>query len=95
MADISNPKLLYAKAGLLLFLGVFAAVLLLVEAPSWRVAALLAVCVWAFCRAYYFAFYVVRHYADPGYRFAGLIDFLRYALGSKRRVPSPENTIPS
>ena len=27
-----------------------------------------------------FAFYVVQHWIDPGYRFAGLIDFARYLL---------------
>ena len=81
MADIKSPKLLYAKAGLLLFLGLFASVLLLIEAPSWRVAAFLLIAVWAFCRAYYFAFYVIQHYVDPSFRFAGLWDFAKYVLG--------------
>ena len=45
---------------------------------------LLAVAVWAFARAYYFAFYVIEHYVDPGYRFSGLISFLRYALRKKQ-----------
>lgn len=83
MADIKSPKLLYAKGGLLLFTGLFAATLLLSEAPSWRVAVQLAVTVWAFCRAYYFAFYVIQHYVDPGYRFAGLFDFARYVWKKK------------
>jgi hypothetical protein len=30
--------------------------------------------------AYYFAFYVIEHYVDPGYRFAGLWSFVRYVL---------------
>lgn len=81
MADIKSPKLLYAKAGLLLSLGIFAAVLLLIEAPSWRVAVFFAIAIWAFCRAYYFAFYVIQHYVDPGYRFAGLWDFAKYSWG--------------
>jgi uncharacterized membrane protein len=83
MADITNPRWLYAKAGLLLFAGLFASVLLLVEAPSWRVAGLLAIAIWAFCRAYYFAFYVIQHYVDPGYRFAGLIEFVKYVRRKK------------
>jgi hypothetical protein len=41
---------------------------------------LLAIAIWAFCRAYYFAFYVVEHYADPNFRFAGLVDFVRYLI---------------
>jgi hypothetical protein len=45
---------------------------------------LLLVAIWAFCRAYYFAFYVIEHYVDPAYRFSGLIDFFRYALSGNR-----------
>jgi hypothetical protein len=84
MKDIKNPKLLWTKGGLFLLLGVGSAALLLAEAPSLRVALLLAVVVWAFCRAYYFAFYVIEHYADPNFRYAGLISLARYVL--RRRV---------
>jgi hypothetical protein len=31
--------------------------------------------IWSFARAYYFAFYVIEHYVDGSYRFAGLGDF--------------------
>ena len=89
MADITNPKLLYLKGALFLVLGALASVLLLVEAPNWRVALLLAIAIWAFARAYYFAFYVIEHYIDPGYKFAGLLDFARYLL-RKRRPPAGE-----
>jgi hypothetical protein len=85
MGDITNPRLLYLKGGLFVFAGLLASGLLLVECPSLKVAALLAVAVWCFARAYYFAFYVVEHYADPGYRFAGLWSFARYAW--TRRYP--------
>jgi hypothetical protein len=40
----------------------------------------MAVAIWAFCRAYYFAFYVIERYIDPGFRFAGLSSLVRYAL---------------
>ncbi len=78
-ADLTSPRLMWIKAGLFAFLGGLAALLLIVESPSLRTGVLLATCVWACCRAYYFAFYVVQHYADPGYRYAGLVDFARYA----------------
>ena len=55
------------------------------EARNLTVALLLAICVWSFCRAYYFAFYVIQHYVDPGYKFAGLLDFLRYAWRRGRK----------
>ena len=80
MADLKNPKVIWAKGGLFLALGLISAGLLIAEMPSLRVVALLSITVWAFCRAYYFAFYVIEHYVDSKYRFAGLVDFLRYVM---------------
>lgn len=80
MTDIKNIRLLYLKGGLLLLLGCLASSLLLLLTPSFRAAALLAIAVWSFCRAYYFAFYVIEHYVDRDFRFTGLIDFARYSL---------------
>lgn len=87
MSDLKSPILIWAKGILFLFLGLFAAVLLLIEAPSMRVAALLLLAIWAFCRAYYFAFYVIEHYVDSKYKFAGLFSFLQYAMGRRRGEP--------
>ncbi len=86
--DISDKRLLYAKGALFVVLGLSASALLVLEHPSLTTVALLAVAVWAFARAYYFAFYVVQHYADPAFRFAGLIDFVRYLLSRDRPPPS-------
>ncbi len=80
MRDITSTKLLYIKAGLFVLGGVLSAAVLLIDHPSLKIAALLALTVWCFARAYYFAFYVVEHYIDPGYRFAGLGSFVRYVL---------------
>jgi len=87
MTDITSPKLLWAKGVLFLVLALAASLLLLIEAASVKVAVLLAVSVWAFCRSYYFAFYVIERYVDPGYRFSGLGSFLIYAI--RRRKPHP------
>ena len=87
MRDITSPKWLYVKGGLFLVCGVFASVLLLVESPTLRTAFLLGVAVWSFCRLYYFAFYVIEHYIDPGYKFAGLADFAGYVLRRRRNAP--------
>ena len=76
--DLRNPRVIFAKGFLFLLLGIFAVVLLLLRSPSWTVAALLAIAIWAFCRFYYFTFYVIEHYVDPQYKFAGLIAFVRY-----------------
>ena len=80
MADIRSPRWLYIKAALFLGLGSLASTILLLENPSWRNAALLAVAVWAFARAYYFAFYVIGYYIDGDYKFAGLLSFFRYLV---------------
>ncbi|MGH7342975.1 MAG: hypothetical protein ACREKH_21015 [Candidatus Rokuibacteriota bacterium] len=85
MTDIANPKLLWAKGGVFVGLGLGASALLVAEAPTLKAAALLAVAVWAFCRAYYFAFYVIERYIDPGYRFSGLGSVLRYVLRARSR----------
>jgi hypothetical protein len=84
MGDITNPRLLYLKGFLFLVVGALAATALLVETPSLTHALLLALTVWGFARAYYFAFYVVEHYVDDQYRFAGLWSFLRYVVSRRR-----------
>ena len=86
MTDITSPKLLWTKGALFLLLAIAASVLLLLEAASVKVAVLLAVAIWGFCRSYYFAFYVIEHYMDPGYRFAGLGSFLLY-IARRGKLP--------
>jgi hypothetical protein len=84
MGDIKQPWLLFAKGGLMLVTGLIGAALLLLEHPEVRTAGLLAISIWGFCRAYYFAFYVIEHYVDPKYKFSGLIAFVRYAMRRSR-----------
>jgi hypothetical protein len=84
MRDLKNPKLIYLKAVLFLLLGVVAAAGILIESMTFQTALCLIIAIWSFCRAYYFAFYVIEHYVDPTYQFAGLMDFLRYLLRSRR-----------
>ena len=75
--NITSRPLLYLKALLFLLTGLLASAVILLDHPSFKLAALLALAIWAFARAYYFAFYVVEHYIDPTFHYAGLIDFLR------------------
>ena len=83
MSDITNPKLLYLKGFLFVCVGGLASGLLLADHPNLRTALLLAVSVWAFARAYYFAFYVIEHYIDPGFRYAGLLSAVRHLIGRR------------
>jgi hypothetical protein len=84
MPDLKSPTLIYLKGFLFLLAGCGAAGLIVAEQPTLKVALLLAVAIWCFCRAYYFAFYVIEHYVDPGYKFAGLGSFMLYLLGKRR-----------
>ena len=80
MGNLNNPRLLWLKFSLFVFIGLMATGIALFSFPNFKLAGLMAVAIWAFCRAYYFAFYVIEHYIDPGYRFAGLGSFIRYAF---------------
>ncbi len=78
---------MYLKGVLFLVLGILAGAGILLESPTLRTAVLLMILVWAFCRLYYFLFYVIEKYIDPQFKFAGLHSVLIYLL--RRRRPKP------
>ncbi|MEM9251349.1 MAG: hypothetical protein AAGB29_03270 [Planctomycetota bacterium] len=84
LGDIRSTRLLMAKGVLFVVLGLIAGGTLIALHPSLAAVALLLIAVWAFCRAYYFAFYVIEHYVDPGYRFDGVLSAVRF-LWRRRR----------
>jgi len=91
--DLTNPRWIKLKGLLFLLVGLGSSILLLLEYPSWRLGLLLLISIWCFCRCYYFAFYVIEHFVDPGFRFSGLWAFARYMLKSRTpdgRSKSPE-----
>lgn len=95
MMDLTNPKWIYAKGFLFLLSGLLSAALLILGNPTAKAVLLLAVSIWCFARFYYFAFYVIEHYVDPSYHFAGLGSFAAYLLRRRRgtvaeRTKSPE-----
>ena len=85
MKNITNPAWIKIKGVVFLAVGVLASVLLILEQPSLKVALLLGIAVWCFCRFYYFAFYVIEHCVDPSYRFSGLWSFVLYLISKGRR----------
>lgn len=85
MKDLQNPKLMWLKGILFLVIGGGSAALLFLETPTWKTGLLIGLVIWGFCRAYYFAFYVIEHYVDPSYRFSGLGSFVRHVWRSRRR----------
>jgi hypothetical protein len=80
MKDLTDPRWIKLKGLLFLAVGLLASALLILDHTELKTATLLAIAVWCFCRFYYFAFYVIEHYVDPGYRFSGLCSFARYLV---------------
>ncbi len=87
MRDLKQPSVLWKKAVLFLVIGLGGLALLLIELGTVRGAILLGVTIWAFCRVYYFAFYVIEKYVDPTYRFSGLFSFAAYAMRKRKGDP--------
>jgi len=85
MKDLKSATWIKVKGVLFLLLGFAAAALLILENPGWKVAGLLALAIWCFCRFYYFAFYVIEKYVDPSYKFSGLWSFARYLFQSRKK----------
>src|ERR1043166_3330329 len=78
MKELTNPTWIKLKGLGFLAVGLASAALLILEHPTLKMATLLAITIWCFCRFYYFAFYVIEHYVDPSYRFSGLWSFFVY-----------------
>lgn len=85
MRDLKSARMIYLKASLFLGTGLIAAAGILLESPSLRTAVFLFAAIWAFCRLYYFLFYVIEKYLDPEFRFAGLGSAVQY-LARKRQT---------
>jgi len=85
MKDITSPAWIKVKGFLFLALGSLAATLLILDNPAWKTAGLLVLAIWCFCRFYYFVFYVMEKYVDPGYRFSGLGSLVRHLLKTPRK----------
>ena len=87
MSDLTNPRLIYLKGFLFLLCGGMSAGILILDSPTLKTALLVTLTAWCFARFYDFAFYVIQHYVDPSYRFAGLWSFMRYLM-SRKRAPT-------
>ena len=77
MADLRNRKLIVAKGLLFLGIGLLCGLYIVLLTRSALVLLLLALCIWAFCRFYYFLFYVLEKYVGVEGRYSGLWDLLR------------------
>ena len=86
LKDINKVWLLYLKAFLLFLTGFISSILLVLLNFNVKTIVLLFLAIWGFCRAYYFAFYVIQHYVDPNYKFSGLIDFAKYSIKKGKQI---------
>ena len=87
--DIKSPRLIHTKGALFVALGLLSGAMLVAQLPTLKTIALLGVTVWAFCRFYYYLFYVLERYLGREKRFAGVIDAIRFLLArTPRNRPS-------
>jgi hypothetical protein len=83
LSDDLSPFWVYLKGGLFFLILVLSSGLILLLG-DWKLRILPLLCViWSAARLYYFMFYVIEKYVDPGFRFAGLFSFLRYLMRRK------------
>jgi hypothetical protein len=85
--------MIWMKGALFALIGTTASLLVLAELPTLKIAMLLGLAIWAFCRAYYFAFYVIEHYLDRRYRFSGLWSFAVYCTQKDRARLMPRGSV--
>jgi len=79
-SDIKSKMLLHAKGFLFLVLGLLSAGAILIESQNIRTILLLIITIWAFCRFYYYLFYVLEKYIGRDQKYAGILDALKYIL---------------
>ena len=91
---ITNPTLLYLKGALFLALGAIAATLVWLQQPRISTVLLLMILGWSAARAYYFAFYVIERYVDPGFRYSGLLSLLSYLIRRRTAAAAPASPTP-
>lgn len=82
MTDLTSKRWIVAKGVMFAGIALLSAGLVLLELPSLRIAALLAILAWSSARFYYFLFYVLERYVDPTMRYAGIVDLL---MGMRKR----------
>ena len=74
--DIKNPVALKAKGLCFALVGILSSAILISQLPHWSYIAMFLITIWAWCRFYYFLFYVLEHYAGRKRPYAGVLDAL-------------------
>jgi len=85
MKDLQDPRAIWIKGVLFGLIALVGCGLLWLDSPTSRTAVLLILTLWASCRAYYFAFYVLEHYVDPRFRYSGLMSLAKHLVRRRNR----------
>lgn len=89
--DLTSKRWIVAKGILFALLAALAgAEVVFAEVGRWQRGLLLAICVWAACRFYYFLFHVLHAYVDPTLPSAGVLDLVQHLLARRRNRKPPE-----
>jgi len=91
MTDLTNPRWIYFKGFLFLLGAILSCGLILYEFWNPRLIVLVGIAIWCSARFYYFAFYVIEHYVDSDYQFAGLGSFVKYLFRRRSRAEPSED----
>ena len=90
--DLTNPIALKIKGGLFAVIGLIASGLLIANQPNIKNVLLLGLAIWAWCRFYYFLFYVLEHYAGQNRPYAGILDALKSVVSKPDPAPAETDT---
>ena len=80
--DLST-KWIYIKGALFLAILIVSSVLLVLADEIVQRILLVPLLIWSSARFYYFMFYVIEHYVDPGYKFSGIGSFLKFIINRR------------
>jgi len=83
--DIKSPRVLKLKGFLFALIGLIATGMLIARDPTWQTMLLCGLAIWAWCRFYYFLFYVLEHYAGSKRPYAGILDALKSVFDNEKQ----------
>lgn len=72
MSDLTSKRVIFVKGWLFLAIAAISAYLIVQRSPHVVTAVLAGTLVWSSCRFYYFLFYVLEKYVDPGMKYRGV-----------------------
>lgn len=88
MSDLTSRGWIIAKGLMFALIVLMSGAGIILYDDPWHELGLLAVCLWAACRFYYFLFHVLERYVGVEGRYTGLID-LGMRLWRQRHQPRP------